>query len=119
MLGMEEVYEKMEEMAAKDDKERAEIIAQTRKDARLIRATYKERQEKIIHARRESLLRMRAENEAVAVKIQLMYRRKVLEQKLIDAKLWNFSEHRVIFTPEQMISKLKQVIRQPLSKPIA
>ena len=159
------VFNKTEEwMAAKDDKERAEIIAQTRKDARLIKATYKERQEKIIDARRESLLRMRAENErrqrekAVevtnlciklgtlgglwecdadvdegiqklpnarkatileAVKIQLMYRRKVMEQKLVDAKLWNFSEHRVVFTPEQMISKLKQVIRQPLSRPIA
>ena len=44
-------------MEAKDDEERAQIMAQARKDARLIKATYKERQEKIIIERRGNLQR--------------------------------------------------------------
>ena len=50
-----------------------------------------------------------------AIKTQLMYRRKVLEQKLSNVKLWTFSEANIAFTPEQMIVKLKTVIRQPLA----
>ena len=51
-----------------------------------------------------------------AIKTQIGYRRKVLEQKLVDGKLWNFSEGRVQFTPTQMIERLKFIIRQPLAK---
>ena len=51
-----------------------------------------------------------------AIKTQIGYRRKVLEQKLVDGKLWNFSEGGVQFTPAQMTDRLKLIIRQPLSK---
>ena len=149
-------------MEAKDDEERARIIAQTRKDAPSMKSTYKARQEKILLARRENLQRLQAEKEqqqrkkaaAVlklcvdlntlgglwesdididegikklpnskkstvldAIKTQLQYRRQVLEQKLTNAKLWNFSEGRIQFNPLQMINRLKEVIRQPLSSP--
>ena len=147
-------------MEAKDDEERAKIMAQARKDAPTIKATYKQRQEKIIIDRRASLQRLREQKEQQqrnkaadvlnlcvkvntlgglwesdididegirklpdskkatvldALKSQMQYRRKVMEQKLADVKLWNFSEARTQFTPEQMIARLKQVIRQPLS----
>ena len=146
-------------LAAKDDRERSQIIAQTRKDARTIKTTYQERQKRIVEARRESLLRLRAEQERKqkekakeisnlsvkihqlgglweseeevdagiakfngrkgatldALKTQLNYRRKVLEQKLRDSKLWNFSEGGTQFTIAQMISKIKQIIHLPLS----
>ena len=49
-----------------------------------------------------------------AIKVQMQYRRKVLEQKLPDAKMWNFSAAGSSFTPDQMIDRLKYVIRQPL-----
>ena len=149
-------------MEAKDDDERAQIIAQTRKDAPSMKSTYKARQESILLARQENLQRLQAEKEqqqrkkaaAVlklctdlnnlgglwesdididegikrlpnsrkgtvldAIKTQLQYRRQVMEQKLTNAKLWNFSEGRIQFTPLQMIEKLKEVIRQPLSTP--
>ena len=51
-----------------------------------------------------------------AIKSQMQYRRKVLEQKLPDAKMWNFSATNVSFSREQMIERLKVVIRQPLLK---
>ena len=145
-------------LAAKDDQERATIIAQTRKDSRVIKATYKERQAQIADARRESLLRLRAEKERKqrekaeeisklcvklhqlgglwktgedidsgiqslggrkgvildAIKTQLHYRWKVMEQKLSDPKTWNFSEGRVQFSPAQMIEKLKLIASLPL-----
>ena len=148
-------------LTAKDEQERSQIIAQTRKDARLIKAAYKERQAQIMDARRENVLRLRAERERKqreraeeishlciklqecgglwktdddidagiqrlggkkgamldAIKTQLHYRRKVMEQKLADSKLWNFSEGRVQFTPAQMIVKLKQIASLPLLIP--
>ena len=51
-----------------------------------------------------------------AIKTQIGYRRKVLEQKLVDGKLWNFSEGGVQFSPAQMTERLKLIIRQPLVK---
>ena len=148
-------------LEAKDEKERAKIIAQTRKDSRPISAIYKERQEQLVAARRESVLRQRAEQERKqrekaeeisnlcvklhelgglwktdedidagirrlngkkgvildAIKTQLHYRRKVMEQKLADSKLWNFSEGRVQFSPAQMTAKLKQIASLPLVIP--
>jgi hypothetical protein len=50
-----------------------------------------------------------------AIKVQLQYRRKVLQQKVTDAKLWCFSEGKLNFTVTQMTEKLKIVIRQPIS----
>ena len=49
-----------------------------------------------------------------AIKTQIAYRRKVLLQKLSNTKLWNFSEGGVMFSPAQMIDKLKVIIREPL-----
>ena len=65
---------------------------------------------------REGLDKVGTKKSAIidAVKTQMAYRRKVLEQKLNNAKLWNFSEANISFTPEQMVEKLKLVIRQPL-----
>ena len=51
-----------------------------------------------------------------AIKTQMGYRRKVLEQKLVDRKLWNFSEGGVQFSPAQMTQRLRFIIRQPLAK---
>ena len=144
-------------LAAKTEEERAVIIAQTQKDAPIIRATYRERQRLIAETRRQNLEKQRVETERrcvakamevanissqleaqgglwesndevdeglrrlkttkksvilQAIKVQLLYRRKVKNQKITDTKLWNFSEAGVAFPPDQMITKLKSVIRQ-------
>ena len=51
-----------------------------------------------------------------AIKTQIAYRKKVLLQKIRNAKLWNFSEGGVMFSPAQMIGKLKVIIREPLAQ---
>ena len=146
-------------LGAKSDKERADIIAQTKKDMPRIRAAYRERQEKIATARRENLERRKEETEKrqrakaaevttlsvniqliggpwdcdadvdaamlklakskkteilSAFKTQLNYRRKVLEQKLTNPKLWNMSEAGKAFAIEQLEERFKFIIRQPL-----
>ena len=52
-----------------------------------------------------------------AIKVQMQYRRKVLEQKLSNPKMWNFSEAKMFFSPDQMTERLKYIIRQPLTHP--